>query len=243
MQTKNIAFVLAAIIGGAACTHTPAPKSEQTTPQEKVQSAPAKQNIIKKHINIPSDFSYITNLGSIDIYYTQGDFCIDVEGDSTTLSYLDARFDSNLLTVNIKTDNIPELNKYGYTSHVKMYVSCPDLKCVSICGNGKFESQGIWKTKDLQLGVLGTGAMQLEHIECTSFTLHSNKIGNVSIGKLIADEANIYSVSAAHIDVNMDVKNLAVINEGKQTMTFTGTAQNVKIKNPDDPNLKNELNQ
>ena len=40
------------------------------------------------------------------IIYTQGDFNIDVEGDSAMLGYLNTTFESNLLTTNIYTDNV-----------------------------------------------------------------------------------------------------------------------------------------
>lgn len=240
MKGKIIAFTMAAAVWGA-CNHTPTPKAGQTAPMAQDQKVPVQRNIIKKHISIPHDFSYITNLGSIDIYYTQGNFSIDVEGDSTMLNYLTTNFDSNLLTVNIKTDNNPELNPYGNTSNVKMYISCPDLKCVSICGNGCFESQATWRTEDLQIGVLGTGKLKTGRIECTTFSLQSSKIGSINISDLIAEDANIYSTSAANIEVNMHVNNLTVINEGKQHLHLTGEAANTIIKNPNDPNLTNEL--
>ena len=52
-----------------ACNSTPTDKKE---PEVQVKKEKRKANIIKKPLNIPYEFSYITNMGSVDIIYTQG---------------------------------------------------------------------------------------------------------------------------------------------------------------------------
>ena len=234
-----ITFATLLVLG--ACRRATSTNEVKTNNKEVEKKEQRKQNIIKKRISIPFDFSYITNLGSVDIIYTQGNYGIEVEGDSATLNYLTAEFDSNILTVNLQTDNNTDINIYGSTNTIKMYVSAPELKCVSVCGNGSFESQATWRAENIQLGVLSTGSMKIGRVECTTFDLQSTDIGNIDITDLQAEDANIYSRSTAAINVNMDVKNLIVINDGKQTLKLTGKAQNVRIKNPNDINLFNEL--
>lgn len=238
---RTTIMAVASLLTLAGCNNTPTDNSQQAIGSATEQTANHKPNIVKKHINIPAPFSYITNLGSIDIIYTQGDYSIDVEGDSTMLQYINITFDSNLLTAGILTDNNTDLNRYGNTSNVRMYVSCPDLKCVSICGNGNFESRATWTTEDLQLGVLGTGAMNLEAIVCTKFRLQSTDIGNITIHDLTADDATLYSRSSAHIEAHVNVNTLTVLNDGKQTIKLTGKANSTSISNPKDENLINEL--
>lgn len=235
-------ITLASLLLLGSCRQSSAPKADgrnSTTKSEK--PATREQNIIKKHISIPFDFSYITNLGSVDIIYTQGNYSIDAEGDSALLNYLVTEFDSNVLTVNVQTDNNTDFNKFGSTSNIKLYVSAPNLKCVSVCGNGSFESEATWRTEDLQLGVLSTGKMNIGKVECTTFNLQSTDIGDITLTDLHAEDATIYSRSSANINANINVKNLVVINDGKQKMKLTGKAQNVAIKNPQDLNLINEL--
>ena len=146
-----------------------------------------------------------------------------------------------MLTVNVQTDNNTDFNKFGSTSNIKLYVYAPNLKCVSVCGNGSFESEATWRTEDLQLGVLSTGKMNIGKVECTTFNLQSTDIGDITLTDLHAEDATIYSLSSANINANINVKNLVVINDGKQKMKLTGKAQNVAIKNPQDLNLINEL--
>ena len=233
-------ITLSALCLLCSCHNTPSPQESQATPQ-KTQSKEKKRNIVRRNISIPQDFNYITNLGSIDIIYTQGNFSVEVEGDSSTLNFLKTDFDSNLLTVSMANDGNRDFNFYGNTSNVKMYVSCPDLKCVSICGNGDFESQATWRTEDLQLGVLGTGALKIGKVECTTFSIQSSDVGSISISDLQAEDATVYSRSSAHIDMNVDVNHLTIINDGSQTINLTGKAQKVLIKNPKDKNLTNNL--
>lgn len=234
-------LTLAAALMLASCQNKKNEEGGQTDETTSEQTV-VKKNIIKKRINILSDFNYLTNLGCIDIIYTPGNYSIEVEGDSTTLTYLSTVFDSNLLTVSLKGDANTGLNVYGNTSNVKMYISCPSLECVSVCSNGGFESQATWRGDNLQVGVLGTGAVNLATVECTTFSLQSSNTGPFKIANLKADDAVFMSTSSSTIEANVDVKNLTIINEGKQTMTFKGQALNTLVKNKKDPNLHLDLN-
>lgn len=234
-----IAFTALLLLG--ACRRAGDGNEENAGKKNTAKTETRKLNIIKKHISIPFDFSFITNLGSVDIIYTQGNYSIEVEGDSAMLTYLVTEFDSNVLTVKVQTDNNKDLNRFGGVSNIKMYVSAPHLQCVSVCGNGGFESQATWRAEDIQIGVLSTGSLKLGRVECTTFNLQSTDIGNITITDLHADDVTLYSRSSADITANMDVNHLVVINEGKQKMKLTGKAQQAIFKNPNDINLVNEL--
>lgn len=229
---------VASLLMLAACNNT----TQQ--PQEQAEQEPSAQqrNIIKKLLPIPQEFSYLTNLGSVDIIYTQGSaYSIEVEGDSALLEHLQTNFDSNLLTVALATDSNQDINLYGHTNDVRMYISCPELKVVSICGNGGFESTSTWQADELQVGVLGTGELMLGEIDCNTFNLQSTDRGNISISHLHASDAVIYSRSSADINLCVDVKDLTILNDGTQKIWLTGKATNLQVAKPDDPNFRNEL--
>jgi hypothetical protein len=218
-----------------------APKQEGQETQPTTKKTEKKRNIVRRNIHVPQDFNYLTNLGSIDVYYTQGDYNVEMEGDSVTLNYVKADFDSNLLTVSVGNEGNNDFNLYGNTSNVKMYVSCPTLQCVSVCGNGGFTSRDTWLVDDLQLGVLGTGSMNIGKVDCMTFSLQSTHVGEVNIADLHAQDASVYSRSSAHINLNVDVDVLTILNDGTQTIKLTGKAKETHIKNPNDKNLFNEL--
>lgn len=242
MNRKYITYIVCGtcVLLGSCRPATPekSPSGKESAPAEAKQP---KRNIVRQHIAIPSTFTHITNLGSIDIIYTQGDFNIDVEGDSAMLGYLNTTFESNLLTTNIYTDNNPDINLYGSKSNIKMYISCPDLQCVSICGNGGFTSKGTWETENAQIGVFGSGALKLENVQCSTFKLESGETGAIRIKHLQAEDASIYSHSPASIDADLNVKRLSIFNVGTGTIHLTGHAQQTMTQHPDDPKLKLEL--
>ena len=237
----GIITTLSTLLLLGACRQATPGNEVKTDAQSSARTEQRKLNIIKKRISIPFDFSYITNLGSVDIIFTQGDYSIEAEGDSAILNYLNAEFDSNLLTVSLGADNNTDINRYGTKSNVKLYVSAPYLKCVSVCGNGSFESQSTWRAEDIQLGVLGKGSMKIGKVECTTFNLQSTDIGDITLTDVQAEDATLYSCSSANIDVNINVNNLMVINEGTQKLHMKGKASRVVIKNPNDVNLINDL--
>ena len=238
---QGFIITLAVLLLLGACRRANTENKEQSNKKNIEKAETREQNIIRKRISIPFDFSYITNLGSVDIIYTQGSYAIEVEGDSVTLNYLKAEFDSNLLTVSMQDDNNTDTNLFGNAGSVKMYVSAPHLKCVSICGNGSFESQATWREEDIQLGVLSTGSMKIGRVECTTFNLQATHIGDVTLTDLHADDVTLYTRDAGNIDVNMDVKNLVIINEGEKKLHLKGKAGNVMVKMPNDMNLTNDL--
>ena len=219
-----------------------APKQEGQETQPTTEKTEKKRNIVRRNIHVPQDFTYLTNLGSIDVYYTQGDYNVEMEGDSVTLNYVKADFDSNLLTVSVSSDNNADFNRYGNTSNIKLYVSCPDLVCVSICGNGGFESVGTWSTDKLQFGCMGSGALKLDQVECTDCNIQASDRGEIRMEKLQARNVSLFSYGTSDIDINFNTDTLVVLNEGKQHIRLRGQAQKVAIKKPNDPNLVNELN-
>ena len=107
---QGIIITLAALLLLGACRRASTEKQDNSNKKNIEKTETREQNIIRKRISIPFDFSYITNLGSVDIIYTQGNYAIEVEGDSTTLNYLKAEFDSNLLTVSLQDDNNTDIN-------------------------------------------------------------------------------------------------------------------------------------
>lgn len=224
-----------------ACNNPVQRPNEQSgdddTSQEKVKN----EKIVRRQLGTLKDFTHLTNLGSVNIIYTQGDYNMEVEGDSVLLQYLTTSFDSNLLTVSMRTDGNRDINLYGNASNVTMYLSCPNLKCVSICGNGGFESIGKWSGDDIEVGILSTGTMRLDSIECNTFSMQSTSVSNISITNLKVNEATVMTRANATIDMDVDAEELTVLNDGKPTMTLTGRAVNLLIKNPQDENFMNRI--
>lgn len=236
-MTAQHVLSLASLLMLASCQGTSTDKGAASQDDAADTKSKKQKNIIEKDIFVGRQFSYITNLGSVNIVYTPGDYRITAKADSSTLQYLDLQFDSNLLTVNLAHDNNTDFNLYGSTTDVTLYVSCPKLECVSTCGNGTFENRGVWQTDTLQLGVMGTGGIQLDTLLCSNLSITSTSTGNISIKHLKGDDASILSRSAATITADVDLKRMSISNAGSQTISISGHANELYIKDPKDKRL------
>lgn len=241
MNTRTL-ITIASISLLAACGKN-SNKNSETQDSAIVQEQKTevrKTNIIRKAIIIPHDFSYITNIGSIDIIYSQGDYSIEVEGDSALLEYVNTNFDSNLLTVSIKSDANTDYNYYGNQNNIKMFISAPELHCISICSTGGFDCDDTLNGDDVQIGVLGTGNIHMKDLKCKSLLIESTGDGDVSIDHLTADVATLNSRSSSTFTIDCDVKDFAIINEGKQTINLSGTIEKKTISNKKDKKLNDK---
>ena len=236
-MTAQQAFFLAALATLASCQGGHTDKSAASQTDAAAAKENSQKNIIEKEIFVGSQFSYITNLGSVKILYTPGDYHITAKADSATLQYLDLKFDSNLLTINLAHDNNTDFNLYGSTTDVTLYVSCPRLECVSTCGNGTFEGRGVWKADTLQLGVMGSGGIKLDTLLCSSLTITSTGTGPISINHLKGDDASILSRSSATITADVDLKRMSISNAGSQAISVSGHAGELYVRNPKDERL------
>ncbi|MBQ2586231.1 MAG: hypothetical protein II570_04830, partial [Bacteroidaceae bacterium] len=68
------------------------------------------QNIIQRNLPVHNDFFGITNIGSINIEFTEGPCSATVEGDSLLVSSLRYDVDGGLLTLSIPSEENSDIN-------------------------------------------------------------------------------------------------------------------------------------
>ena len=193
--------------------------------------------IIDKEYHVLTPFTYITNLSSVNISLRQGDYFISARGDSATLSHLQLHFDSNLLTVNIASDNNSDYNYFGTTTNVWLTISAPKIECFSSCANGSFCTSGKIVAENLEVGVLGSGKVLLDTLECKELKIHSSEVGPIHFDHVRANTMTILSKADADIRGDVEVGALNIVNQGTQHIFITGKAENVSVQNKDDHNV------
>lgn len=241
MNKQIISLAMIAML--TSCNSGTSTKQQFTTSSEAKNDVPAKEKkIIRKQLLSTSTFTNIINVGSIDIIFTLGETSLEAEGDSALLEHIEVEFDSNLLTVGLTGDSNTDINRYGKTNNIKLYVSCPSLQCVSICGNGGFTQKGKWaSTEEIQVGVLGTGAITLGEVESPSFRIEATAEGPVSITHLKTDKAIINCRAATSVTADLEANELFVYNASSPHLTLTGHATQTYFEAPKDKNLNNFL--
>lgn len=238
-MNKTLITSLAFLLCLASCTtKTATDKPNDSNATDKQQASAAKRNIVKKHISIPREFTHITNIGSVDIIFSHGDYSMEVEGDSGLIEYITTDFDCNLLTVSLKSDANPDYNIYGNDNSVKLHISAPTIKCINICGIGGFECTDKILEDDLQIGMLGTGNVKLKDVESKTFLIESTGSGNISIEHLKAETATLNSRNEGSFTIDCDVNDFTIINAGEQKISLTGTIHTKTIYNKEDKNLQ-----
>lgn len=215
--------------------------ADEPQKEEVEQSAEDSRKIVRKALSVPSDFTYIMNIGDVDIIYTQGECSMEVVGDSNLIKFLNTDFDSNLLTISLKTDANQKINRFSRAQNVQVYLSSPTLECVSVCGAGNFTYTGDWKSDKIQIGVFGKGNATLGNLECNSFVLQSTEDGDVAIAHLKATDATFTISGRGVYNVDVDVENLYVLNDVTKSITFTGKATTKYVSHPKEKNLHDNV--
>lgn len=172
-------------------------------------------NRIRKPITFNGTFYSITNLGSININYTQGPHSIEFEGDSIMMQYVETKFDSGILTVNLRGENKHDLEWDSKISDVKLHISSPSLMYVAVCGSGDFTSTSKITSEKLHIGTLGSGQIKFDSISCKSLRYEQNGPGNTLFKEVICDNASVLLNSTGLFRMNTDTKSLYASAMGK----------------------------
>lgn len=185
------------------------------------QPSTKKTNIIKKPLYITSDFNQITSLGGIDILYTQGDYNIEAEGDSSIINCIEASTDSGILTINLKSDRNKDINTYDGKQDITVHISSPDLKCVALCSSGNFKSKGMWNISNIELGVIGTGGFDIDSIKCDNLKYEATGEGNTKINNITSSEKiTISCMGPSDVTANINANIIDVATQsGKISLT------------------------
>lgn len=241
MNIRNItaALVLSAII--VSCNGNNVNQNNGTA-EGAEQKKEVKKNIAKRDIPVITGFTHLTNIGGIDIEFEQGDYKIVAEGDSTLIQHISTSFDSNLLTVTMPYDSNEDINIYSASGGpVKLYITAPDLQCVSLCGNGSFHQHGVWKQEDISLGHLSSSTFAIDSIECTSFKLENSGSGTLSFNNISGRNVIFFTRgSKGSMTAHVDADTLSISNIGQETLTYSGTYRKKYIDKPTSDKLNDK---
>lgn len=175
--------------------------------------------IVRRRQNCEAPFFQITHIGTFDVFFTEGDYSLEYEGDSTLFPSMVAEFDSGTLTLSRRGENNTDVHAFSSRSNLKVYVSCPELRLLATCNSGSFRGFGAIHTTDVQVGVMGSGSVTLDSLECQSLLLQNNDAGNISITNCRTCSLNVMAKGSGGIQGAYDV-------EGKANLTFSGSGSN-----------------
>ena len=205
--------------------------AENTGKTEKVSTSTPTSGIIREERTVPSDgFYQVTLVGSPDVVFTQGPYSIVVEGHPDIISSVVTEIDSKSLQINIEGEHFIERQSFNNASGVTVYVSCPEIKYIAVCGSGKFKTEGTISGDDMQFGIMGSGGLDIEKIQCKNFDLQASGNGETDIDEIIAENANITSVGGGDTDCSLNVSgNVSIENGGNGETDIKCTSKKLEI--------------
>ncbi len=184
---------------------------------------------VMRHISVAGDFYHITNIGSVDVVFSEGDYKIDVECDSSLLPYVSTVFDSGTLTVYMKQEEKGDFKWGADKSNVTLYVSCPMVKYIAVCGTGSFKSVGTIHTTDMQVGNLGPGSLELDSVVCETFEYDLCAESNVFFKNIACNKAKLSSRGSGTIRANVDANKVYAILESSGLMECNLRSDDIEI--------------
>lgn len=221
MKGHSLLYILFAMLF-CACGQQEKQKQQTAesvpTPKEKTE------NVISREYPCGGDITHLTSVSGAHIIYTQGPNRLIAEGDSALLNYLDTDFDSGVLTISLGSERNPEINLYEGKKQITIYFSAPNLHCVSLCSSGDFTSKGKWCAETVEMGIIGSGSLHCDSIECQAFDFKASGKGSAYFTLIKSNEINFANLGETDVDAITDTDHLVAINKGRSTMTFSGRA-------------------
>ena len=183
---------------------------------------------VRKPLSFSGTFYQITNVGSPDIVFTEGDYSIEAEAPENLFNVINVNVDSNVLTVYIDNEGQLGLDRFNSVSPVTLYISCPSLQLLAVCGTGSFRSVGTIHNENMHVGCLGTGSIELD----TVMTMGTFKYESSGDGDAIfrhiqdAEECSLLLSGEGNTTADVDVPNrLLVQNDHTGNVSVSGKAK------------------
>lgn len=209
MKTNTYAFLFSALLL-SACSGTGSKSTNQETTVEETIT-----NTIQRILPIHNDFFGITNIGSINIEFTEGPCSVMVEGDSALISTLRYEVDGGLLTLSIPSEENLDINQYETTPRINAKISCPELRIFSNIGAGNIKLPVLHSSK-IDMGGMGGGSITADSIFCPDFKYQSNSNTKASFKYIEGETAKLLCYGIAPVEANVVMSELTVIDASNQ---------------------------
>lgn len=188
---------------------------------------------VRKPLSFSGTFYQITNVGSPNIIFTEGDYSIEAEAPENLFNAINVNVDSNVLTVSVDNEDRLGIDTFGNSrSPITLYISCPSLQLLAICGTGSFQSIGTIHNDNMHVGCLGTGSIDLDTVMTAgSFKYESSDDGNAIFRHIqSAQECNLLVSGTGSTTADVDVADrLLVQNDYTGNVSVSGKAKVAEV--------------
>ena len=231
MKKYTLLYLCTALALGG-CKHTAGNGTADNANADQQEQSAKKENaakIVRRTIPLGADFNNIMSLSGADIVFSQGDYSMEVEGDSVLMDYIATEVESHMLTVSFASERNKSLSVYDSKLNMTVYVSAPELQCVSICGKGNFTTKGLWIGDKIDMGMIGEGEFHCDSIECNNLQYQATGKGDAYFAHIKAGQVHFANMSGSNVKADVDTESLLCDNVGHSTFSITGKAKSKEV--------------
>lgn len=183
-------------------------------------------------INIPciEPFFQITNIGNVDIEYSQGEYNLQAIGSPEVIPLLETSFDSGVLTIGMQNETVVELSTIRNKQNIRLLITAPELKYLALCGNGNFKSNGTIETELFQAGNFASGTITIDSLKCDIFKFENNDIGKAIFNNAECNTANIATFGTSKTNITIKAqKDISTYSGGESAIVMNAKAERLEI--------------
>lgn len=181
----------------------------------------------KKELKLDSFKEISMRIGG-KLYLRQGSpQKVEIEGEREDLEELEVRVDGNKLIVG-KENNWKWSDWNDETRRVNIYVTVPNIEGLSVSGSGDLIAQTKIVTSRLNLGVSGSGMLEVDADVSGDVDADVSGSGRIELkGKCRDFDSHVSGSGRVHMDITVAERAMFGIS-GSGKIEATGTAQEVK---------------
>lgn len=245
MKYEYAVLAMAAILLVGCEQHKQQETQQATETKGEDTIAANDSSFVSKHIPYAGEFFQITNVSDADIMFSEGDCDIVIEGPEHLVETIRVSFDSGIVTFSQLEEGKSNMfsRKVGI-GHATIYVSCPELRMLAVCGGGNFHSDGTIHSSSMHIGTLSLGGIDIDTLVVDdSFIYETSDNGDAHFGYIrTGGDATIYKSDNGNLDASICSDGLFTINaSAKSTSRLSVEAPRVEMLMLDDSRCDMQL--
>lgn len=205
---------------------------EKTEKNTVTASASAVMQTVRRQLPYVGAFNQITNVSDFDIVFTEGDYNVELEAPEALADALHMTLDSGVLTLSQLEEGKSSTYRKGASGTMgTIYVSCPELRMLAVCGSGSFRSEGTIHTPQMHVGTLSLGAIEMDSVVCEgTFIYETSNDGDAIFRHIQAgSDVTFFTSDNGTTTAHVNTPGTMVINSGnKAVASFKGRAAKVE---------------
>lgn len=153
-------------------------------------------------------FSSICLYGGYEVEYSEGPSNVTVSAPKRLIGKVDVKSDSDVLEIRANDDN--EKN----WKHVKIVVTSPQLKALSVNGAVNFEAKEINSDDTFEMDIKGAGNIEIDSIKAQKIKIEAKGACNAELENVYCQELCLDMRGTSNVEISGEAKQCTIDIKG-----------------------------